>query len=95
MDRQVLPENDDNQTGKLREQAKIPYGFFFFNFFKAFNLDYSYEEFISFTNTPIIKECKVIQELVTRYCKGQYTVSEDYSSNQVCIIHFEEGEGIH
>jgi hypothetical protein len=95
MDREVLPENDDNQTGKLREEAKIPYGFFFFNFFHAFALDYSYEEFIAFTNTPLIRECRVIQELVGRYCKGAYQLSENYEGSQVCVVHFEEGEGIH
>lgn len=42
MDCEVLPEKDDNQTGKLREEAKIPYGFFFYHFFKAFSLDYSF-----------------------------------------------------
>jgi hypothetical protein len=28
----------DSEEGNLREEAKIPYGFVFYHFFKAFNL---------------------------------------------------------
>jgi hypothetical protein len=91
MDREVLPGNDDNQTGKLREEAKIPYGFFFFSFFRTFSIDYSYKDFIAFTNTPLIKDCLVIQELVGKYCRGEYKVEQDFSGNTVCVVHFEDG----
>ena len=60
MDREVLPEAEDNQTGKLREEAKIPYGYFFYDLFKKFSLDYSYEQFINFTNTALLTECHII-----------------------------------
>lgn len=95
MDREVLPQKEDYQTAKLREEAKIPLGYAFYKFFQVFNLDYSYEELISFTNTRLLKECKVIQELVTRYCKGKYTISKDYYSQaDCCVITFDAGESI-
>jgi len=43
MDMEVLPERDVIQSGKLREEAKIPYGYYFYHFFKVFSLDYTYE----------------------------------------------------
>lgn len=55
MDREVLPENNNLATDKLREEAKIPFGYFFYNFFRVFDIDYSYEEFINFTNTYLIE----------------------------------------
>ena len=49
LEKEVLPRREDSQN-KLREEAKIPYGFYFVDLFKKFHLPYTYEQLIGFTN---------------------------------------------
>jgi len=56
----------------LRDEAKIPYGFVFYSFFKAFNLEYTYEEFIQSTKTSNLSSNKFLQELIHKYCASLY-----------------------
>lgn len=55
LDKEILPERGDGHTGKLRDEAKIPYGYNFYWLFLAFNINYTYEELIGFTNQNDIK----------------------------------------
>ncbi len=41
LDKEILPEREDAQN-KLRDEAKIPYGFYFYHLFVAFDLNYTY-----------------------------------------------------
>ena len=41
LEKEVLPQREDTQN-KLREEAKIPIGFYFIDLFNKFNLNYTY-----------------------------------------------------
>ena len=45
MDKEVLNEGENNATemGKLKDEAKIPVGYYYYQLFRVFKLDYTYE----------------------------------------------------
>ena len=77
-----MPQREDSQN-KLREEAKIPIGFYFVDLFKKFNLNYTYSELIGFTNTTKIGENEIIQQLISRYCRDDYELIEDYDGKKI------------
>ena len=42
LDKAVLLEAGETQTDKLKDEAKIPYGSYFYHLFVAFDLSYTY-----------------------------------------------------
>jgi hypothetical protein len=98
LEKEVLPErsnemnNPDSIDMNLREEAKIPYGFAFHKFFTVFKLEYTYEGLIEATKHANLKTNDFLQELMRKYCKNEYEITEDFYSNQQCLLEFEDNK---
>ncbi len=85
----MLPRQQ-NIIEDLRDEAKIPYGYNFFHFFRVFHMQHTYEDLIQFSQDTRFENNSFIRELVRKFCSSEGYDVEETEDGRQCWIEFEE-----